>query len=88
MHAYGAYHNIDNQQYCKDNQIDMLLYAIQDAKDRHQLNFQENVELSVFDIINNKITGNMIMHLTGTFYSFTVFFNGLSSNKSALVLSS
>jgi len=52
----------------------MLFYAIQDAKDRYQLNFQENVELSVFDIINNKITGNMIMHLTGIFYSFTVFF--------------
>ena len=54
-HADGAYHNTDNQHYCKDNEIDLYLHAIQGAKGRYQFNFLENGELSIFDTIDNKI---------------------------------
>lgn len=54
-HTDGAYHNPDNQHYCKDNEIDLYLHAIQGAKGRYQFNFLENGELSIFDTIGNKI---------------------------------
>lgn len=54
-HADGAYHSPDNQQYCKDNKIDLYLHAIQGAKSRYQFNFSENGELLIFDTINNTI---------------------------------
>jgi hypothetical protein len=54
-HADGAYHSPGNQQYCKDNEIDLYLHAIQGAKSRYQFNFSENGELSIFDIITNQI---------------------------------
>ena len=54
-HADGAYHSPGNQQYCKDNEIDLYLHAIQGAKGRYQFNFLENGELSIFDTITNKI---------------------------------
>jgi len=54
-HADGAYHSPDNQQFCKDNQIDLYLHAIQGAKGRYQFNFSEDGELSIFDTIENKI---------------------------------
>ena len=54
-HADGAYHNPNNQQFCKDNQIDLYLHAIQGAKSRYQFNFPENGELSIFDTITNEI---------------------------------
>jgi hypothetical protein len=57
-HADGAYHSVDNQKYCKDNEIDLYLHAIQGAKSRYQFNFSENGELSVFDTIANEIIGS------------------------------
>ncbi len=54
-HADGAYHSPDNQQYCKDNEINLYLHAIQGAKSRYQFNILENGELSIFDTINNEI---------------------------------
>ena len=54
-HADGAYHSPDNQQFCKDNQIDLYLHAIQGAKGRYQFNFSEDGVLSIFDTIENKI---------------------------------
>jgi len=54
-HADGAYHNVDNQQYCKDKGIDLYLHAIQGAKGRYQFNFQEDGQLSIFDIIDDKM---------------------------------
>ncbi|NEW83478.1 MAG: transposase [Mariniphaga sp.] len=53
-HMDGAYHSPDNQQYCKDNQIDLYLHAIQGPKGRYQFNYLENGELSIFDTIDNK----------------------------------
>ncbi|HBE39779.1 MAG TPA: transposase [Bacteroidales bacterium] len=57
-HADGAYHSPDNQEFCKDNEIDLYLHAIQGAKSRYQFNFSENGELSVFDTITNEIVGS------------------------------
>jgi hypothetical protein len=66
-HADGAYHSVDNQKYCKDNEIDLYLHAIQGAKSRYQFNFSENGELSVFDTIANEIIGsNKIISKDGT----------------------
>jgi len=54
-HADGAYHSPDNQHFCKDNEIDLYLHAIQGAKGRYQFNFPEEGELSVLDTITNQI---------------------------------
>jgi hypothetical protein len=54
-HADGAFHRPDNQQYCKDNEINLYLHAIQGAKSRYQFNFTENEELSIFDTVTNEI---------------------------------
>jgi hypothetical protein len=58
-HADGAYHSPDNQQYCKDNDIDLYLHAIQGAKSRYQFNFPENDELTVFDTVTNEIVDSV-----------------------------
>lgn len=54
-HADGAYHSPDNQQFCKVNEIDLYLYAIQGAKGRYQFNFSEDGVLSIFDTSANQI---------------------------------
>ena len=67
VHADGAYHSSDNQQYCKGNEINLYLHAIQGAKGRYQFNFKENGELSVFDTITNEIVDpKMIICKDGT----------------------
>jgi len=58
-HTDGAYHNPGNQQFCKNNEIDLYLHAIQGAKSRYQFNFSENGELSIFDTIDNKLLDYM-----------------------------
>ena len=58
-HADGAYHSPDNQQYCKDSEINLYLHAIQGPKGRYEFNFSENGELSIFDTIDNKILDYM-----------------------------
>jgi len=58
-HADGAYHSPDNQQYCKDNEINLYLHAIQGAKSRYQFNFSANGKLSIFDTIDNKLVDYM-----------------------------
>ena len=54
-HVDGAYHSPDNQQYCRGNEINLFLHAIQGARGRYQFNFPENKELSVFDTVTNEI---------------------------------
>ena len=66
-HADGAYHSPDNQEFCKTNEIDLYLHAIQGAKSRYQFNFTENGELSIFDTITNEIVDpKMIICKDGT----------------------
>lgn len=53
-HADGAYNSPDNQQFCKENQINLYLHAIQGAKGRYQFNFSEEGELSIMDTTTNQ----------------------------------
>ena len=55
VHADGAYHSPDNQSFCKNNEIDLYLHAIQGAKGRFQFTALENKELSVLDTRTNKL---------------------------------
>jgi hypothetical protein len=55
VHADGAYHSPDNQKFCKDNDIDLYLHAIQGAKGRYEFNFSENGELTVLDTKTDEI---------------------------------
>lgn len=52
IHADGAYHSPDNQNFCKEESIELYLHAIQGAKGRYNLDFAEN-KLSVFDTKTN-----------------------------------
>jgi hypothetical protein len=54
VHADGAYHSPGNQDFCKNNKINLYLHAIQGAKGRYQFNFLENGELSVLDTDTNE----------------------------------
>lgn len=54
-HADGAYHSPNNQQFCKDSEIDLHLHAIQGAKGKYQLNMSEDGALSIFDTSTNQI---------------------------------
>lgn len=54
-HADGAYHSPGNQEFCKENGIELFLHAIQGAKGRYELNMSESGELSVLDTETNKL---------------------------------
>ena len=49
VYADGAYHSPENQNYCKDNNIDLYLQAIQGAKGRYELEMTEDRTLQVKD---------------------------------------
>ena len=53
-HTDGAYHSPDNQKFCKDNNINLYLHAIQGAKGRYTFTPMDNGELTVFDTTTNK----------------------------------
>lgn len=55
VHADGAYHSPDNQEFCKANDINLYLHAIQGARGRYQFSFLENSELSVLDTATSKL---------------------------------
>lgn len=54
VHADGAYHSPENQTFCKENNINLFLHAIQGAKGRYQFTLMENGELSIFDTETNQ----------------------------------
>lgn len=53
VHADGAYHSADNQDFCKEESIELYLHAIQGAKGRYNLDLIEN-KLTVFDTKTNQ----------------------------------
>jgi len=61
VHADGAYHSPDNQSFCKDNDIDLYLHAIQGAKGRFQFTALENEELSVLDTRTNELIQALVI---------------------------
>jgi hypothetical protein len=44
VHADGAYHSPENQDYCKANDIDLCLQAIQGAKGRYELEMDDQTQ--------------------------------------------
>ena len=55
VHADGAYHSPDNQAFCKSNDINLYLHAIQGAKGRYEFDFLKNGELTIFDTKTNEL---------------------------------
>ena len=53
-HTDGAYHSPDNQKFCKDNNINLYLHAIQGAKGRYAFTLMDDGELTVSDTSTNK----------------------------------
>lgn len=66
VHADGAYHSPDNQKFCKDNEIDLYLHAIQGAKGRYQFNLAENSEQITENVL---LQGNGVKLVRPFFYS-------------------
>lgn len=54
-HADGAYHSPANQEFCKDENIELYLHAIQGAKGRYQLDVLNDGTLSVLDTSSNEL---------------------------------
>jgi len=53
--ADGAYHSVDNQEFCKEKEIDLILGAIQGKPSRYDLSIDENGNLVVTDLETNTI---------------------------------
>jgi hypothetical protein len=53
-HADGAYHSPANQEFCKEENIELYLHAIQGGKGRYQLDVLDNGTLSVLDTLSNE----------------------------------
>jgi hypothetical protein len=63
VHADGAYHSPDNQVFCKEENIQLHLHAIQGGTGRYQFDFTEDSNITILDTNTNnlvdvtKITG-------------------------------
>ena len=63
VHADGAYHSPDNQVFCKEENIQLHLHAIQGGTGRYQFDLTENSVITILDTNTNslvdvtKITG-------------------------------
>ena len=55
VNADGAYHSVDNQDYCKEKGIDLILGAIQGKPSRYDLSYNENGELIITNLQTNTI---------------------------------
>jgi predicted thioesterase len=51
----GAYHSVENQEYCKEKEIDLIVGAIQGKPARYDLSTDENGDLVVTDLATNTI---------------------------------
>lgn len=51
VHADGAYHSQENQKYCKKNNIELFLHAIQGQKGRYLLNYNKEGKLAIYDSV-------------------------------------
>jgi hypothetical protein len=50
VNADGAYHSVDNQDYCQEKDIDLIVSAIQGKPSRYDLTLDENQQLMVTDL--------------------------------------
>ena len=53
VNADGAYHSADNQEYCQEKNIDLIVSAIQGKPSRFDLTVDENQQLTVTDLTTN-----------------------------------
>lgn len=53
--ADGAYHSVENQEYCSEKEIDFVISAIQGKPSRYDLSLVENGDLIVTDLQTNTI---------------------------------
>ena len=53
VHADGAYHSVDNQDYCQQNNIDLVIGAIQGQPSRYDITLEENGQVTVTDLTTN-----------------------------------
>ena len=53
VNADGAYHSQENQDYCKENGIDLVIGAIQGKPSRYDLTQDKNGQLTVTDLTTN-----------------------------------
>lgn len=59
VYADGAYHSPENQDYCKENQINLCLQAIQGSKGRYELEMMEDQTLQIRDVKSGKEIENI-----------------------------
>jgi len=55
VNADGAYHSPENQAYCKENEIELIVGAIQGKPSRYDLSLNENGNLVVTDLKTNTL---------------------------------
>lgn len=53
--AAGSYHSPGNQMFCKENEMNLYLHAIQGAKGRYQFIVKENGDITIFDTKTNQL---------------------------------
>jgi len=53
VNADGAYHSVDNQDYCQENSIDLIIGAIQGQPSRYDITMDENGQVTVTDLTTN-----------------------------------
>lgn len=63
VHADGAYHSPDNQEFCNKNNIDMHLHAIQGHKGRYSLEVDEKGE-NIVGIVDRQTSQKVSFKLT------------------------
>ena len=59
--ADGAYHSVENQDYCKENGIDFVVSAIQGRPSRYDLSTDEKGDLVVTDLQTNTIIPSRVV---------------------------
>ena len=53
INADGAYHSVENQEFCNENKIDLIIGAIQGKASQYDLSLDENGDLTVTDLHTN-----------------------------------
>jgi hypothetical protein len=61
IHADGAYNSTDNQLFCRENEIELYLHAIQGREGRYKLELTDG-KLSVLDTITEQIIDNQVIN--------------------------
>lgn len=58
IHADGAYHSTENQDFCTENEIELYVHAIQGSKGRYEFEMSEDENLIIYDTQTQQIIEN------------------------------